>query len=372
MARMVIYRLELLNHHNKEITVLFRQLIDAETSTYTYLLADQETKEAVLIDTVREQFSRDSQIIDELGLKLVYTLETHVHADHVTSSGLFREKRGSKTVISKESGVECADILVSEGHTIHFGKQSLIVMETPGHTDTCVTYVLADKSIAFTGDALLIRGCGRTDFQQGSPQRLFHSIREKVFQLPDKTLLFPGHDYKGRTVTTVGEEKKHNNRLRLSIELDEFIGIMDGLNLSYPKRIDVALPANLKCGAVVKRKKEPISPSSEDAWAPIIRRGSFAEVLVSWVQEQPAGVVLIDVRRVDEFHGALPHISGAHLYPLASLSEEMEDWDRETKIVTICRSGKRSLQAATILNQMGFAYVASMRGGMMAYHKKES
>ena len=353
--------------------MLFRQLIDSETSTYTYLLADSTTKEAILIDAVREQFERDSQILDELGLKLLYTLDTHLHADHITSSGLFRQSRSSLSVISKAANVPCADKFVEEGDRIVFGKHSLSVLETPGHTNTCVTYVLDDQGLAFTGDALLIRGCGRTDFQQGSPEKLFNSVRNKIFKLPLTTLLYPGHDYKGRTVSSVAEEREHNARLKLSINKEQFVQIMQSLQLSYPKKIDVALPANRQCGLIFTPPDEPeLSPSSEDAWGPIVRRGAIAEVAVDWVRTSPVDVLLIDVRRPDEVHGELPHIPSAELIPLASLQEELDDWGRDCKIVTICRSGKRSIQAAVLLGQMGFDSVASMSGGMMAYHSKKN
>lgn len=225
---------------------LFRQLFEKESCTYTYLLADKNTKEAVIIDPVLETLDRDVKLVQELGLNLKVAVNTHCHADHITSTGQMKKKiDGLKSAISKHSGAS-ADIKLSEGDKIAFGKHHLTVRETPGHTDGCVTLVLEDDSMAFTGDALLIRGCGRTDFQQGSPQRLYQSIHEKVFKLPENCLLYPAHDYKGQTVTTVGEERKYNPRLTKSLE--EFVNIMDNLNLPNPKKIDIAVPANLVCG----------------------------------------------------------------------------------------------------------------------------
>jgi sulfur dioxygenase len=226
----------------------FRQLFDPESSTYTYLLADEDARVAVIIDPVLEQLERDLQLIAELDLELVYALDTHVHADHVTGLGKLRERTGAKTVLSERAGVGCADILVKEGDRIRFGSCELQVRETPGHTNGCVTYVTDDHTMAFTGDALLIRGSGRTDFQQGDAHLLYHSVHEKIFTLPDACLLYPGHDYKGRTVSSVGEEKKHNPRLGDGRTEAEFVEIMSKLQLAYPKKIDVALPANLQCG----------------------------------------------------------------------------------------------------------------------------
>ncbi|XP_054903015.1 persulfide dioxygenase ETHE1, mitochondrial [Poeciliopsis prolifica] len=225
---------------------IFRQLFESESSTYTYLLADKNTKESVIIDPVKETLDRDLKFVKELGLNLKIAVNTHCHADHITSTGLMKKQiQGLKSAISKHSGAS-ADIMLSEGDNITFGKHCLIVRETPGHTDGCITLVLGDKSMAFTGDALLIRGCGRTDFQQGSPERLYKSIHEVVFQLPEDCLLYPAHDYKGQTVTTVGEERKYNPRLTKNLE--EFVKIMDNLNLPKPKKIDIAVPANLLCG----------------------------------------------------------------------------------------------------------------------------
>nr|XP_040020681.1 persulfide dioxygenase ETHE1, mitochondrial [Gasterosteus aculeatus aculeatus] len=226
--------------------LLFRQLFESESSTYTYLLADTETKEAILIDPVLETIDRDLKLIHELGLNLKVAVNTHCHADHITSTGLMKKRlAGLRSAISKFSGAS-ADILLSEGDKIYFGKHHVAVRETPGHTDGCVALVSGDQSMAFTGDALLIRGCGRTDFQQGSPERLYKSVHEKIFTLPDQCLIYPAHDYTGRTVSTVGEERTFNPRLTKS--LDEFVTIMNNLNLPKPKKIDVSVPANLVCG----------------------------------------------------------------------------------------------------------------------------
>lgn len=223
-----------------------RQLFEAETSTFTYLLWDEASREAALIDSVDTTIERDIQLIKELELNLKYTLETHIHADHITGSGRIREKLGSQAVVHKNSQSDCADILVSDGDTLKLGKRVIRVLDTPGHTNTCITY--QSDGILFTGDALLIRGCGRTDFQAGDAGQLYDSITNKLFTLPDDTIIYPGHDYQGLTSSTIGEEKAHNPRLGNNRSKKEFIGLMNALDLEPPKKIDEAVPSNLECG----------------------------------------------------------------------------------------------------------------------------
>jgi glyoxylase-like metal-dependent hydrolase (beta-lactamase superfamily II) len=228
--------------------MIFRQLFDPETSSYSYLLADGASRDAVLIDPVLEQCERDVALLRELELRLRVTLETHVHADHVTGAGRLRETLGSRVGAGAATGVRGADLVLRDGELVRFGRHALEVRATPGHTRGCVSYVHHGAGLAFTGDALLVRGCGRTDFQEGDARTLFRSVRERLLTLPDEVLLYPGHDYKGRTVTTVGEEKRWNARLGLAVTEDAFVAIMADLRLAYPKRIDVAVPANLACG----------------------------------------------------------------------------------------------------------------------------
>ena len=228
--------------------MIFRQLIDSTTSTFTYVLADAQSKEAVLIDPVREQHNRDMQLIEELGLKMCFLLETHIHADHITGSYELAQKTGAPCAVAACSGAQEAEHWLEDAEHIRFGQHHLETRCTPGHTAGCVTYVLDNQRMAFTGDTLLIRGCGRTDFQEGSAAQLYTSVHKKVFSLPDECLIYPAHDYHGRTVSTVGEEKRHNPRLAEHIDAETFIQIMDGLNLKYPAQIDIALPINLRCG----------------------------------------------------------------------------------------------------------------------------
>jgi glyoxylase-like metal-dependent hydrolase (beta-lactamase superfamily II) len=223
-----------------------RQLFDYDTWTYTYLLWDEKTKEAALIDSVAEQVDRDMQHIDELGLKVKYLFETHIHADHITGAGPIRKRTGGQIVIHEKSNSECADILAVEGDNFKLGEQEIRVLHTPGHTNNDITYLI--QGAAFTGDTLLVRDCGRTDFQLGSNQMMFESLTEKLFQLPENTRVFPAHDYKGFSQSTIGEEKQFNVRVGKGKSYEDFCTIMDNLNLPNPKRMDTSVPGNLKCG----------------------------------------------------------------------------------------------------------------------------
>jgi sulfur dioxygenase len=233
--------------------MIFRQLFDQESSTFTYLLADEETREAALIDPVLEQAERDLEIVSQLDLTLVHVLDTHVHADHVTGAARLREKTGARTVASR-AGAPCADLRVDDGDVIRFGGVALRVLSTPGHTDDSVSYLLVDPAATerpagrvFTGDALLIRAAGRTDFQNGDAGQLYDSITRALFTLPDDLRVYPAHDYRGRMVTTIGEEKRWNARIA-GRSRAEFIAVMEALHLPEPKRIREAVPANRVCG----------------------------------------------------------------------------------------------------------------------------
>ncbi|MFT5685472.1 MAG: sulfur dioxygenase [Myxococcota bacterium] len=320
----------------------------------------------MLIDSVREHIDRDRGLLEELGLTLKYTLETHVHADHVTASGLFRARLGSRSAVSALGGASCADIQLADGDTLRFGAQTLEARATPGHTNGCMIFVHHAAGMAFTGDTLLVRGCGRTDFQQGDPVTLYRSVHGKIFTLPDATCLYPGHDYKGRTCTSVLEEKKFNPRLGGGRSEAEFVTIMNNLNLSQPQRIHIAVPANLECGIMAGDVPEPI-PETTD-WAPIVRTASgVPEVGGGWVSANVGQFRLVDVREVEEFTGALGHVDGAELVPLASLDVGAAGWDRDAPVVVLCHSGGRSGRAARVLENLGFSRVASMAGGMLAW-----
>jgi sulfur dioxygenase len=230
--------------------LIFRQLFEKESSTYTYLLGDSLTNEAVLIDPVIETVERDAQFVRELGLQLKYCLNTHMHADHITGSGLLKAHFPTSKSIIAEAAEADADVKIRDGDRIEFGSRYLTVLATPGHTNGCVSYLLDDGSLVFTGDALLIRGCGRTDFQQGSSADLYESVHNKLFILPPSTIVYPAHNYAGITSTSIKEETEFNPRLKLGNSLEKFQEIMAGLNLPNPAKIDVALPANRKDGVL--------------------------------------------------------------------------------------------------------------------------
>jgi glyoxylase-like metal-dependent hydrolase (beta-lactamase superfamily II) len=232
--------------------MIFRQLFEPVSSTYTYLVGCEQTGEAMLIDPVLETVERDLGVIRDLGLRLECTLETHIHADHVTGAGRLRSLAGSKAGFPEASGAELVDFTIAEGTPVGIGELQLRPLYTPGHTDDHHVYLLDGDGAArlFTGDALLIEGCGRTDFQNGDAATLYRSVHEKIFALGDETLVYPAHDYNQRQVSSVGQEKARNPRLGSGKSVDEFVAIMAALNLPRPTKIDIAVPANRGCGEI--------------------------------------------------------------------------------------------------------------------------
>jgi glyoxylase-like metal-dependent hydrolase (beta-lactamase superfamily II) len=230
--------------------MLFRQLFEADSCTYTYLLACEETGECLLIDPVIDTVPRDLELLQELGLSLTYTLETHIHADHLTGAKKLRQFTGSRIAVPAMDNLSCADIGIREGEAFRVGKLELQPLFTPGHTGTHHAYLYDDgmHPCLFCGDALLIEACGRTDFQSGDPGRLFDSIKTKFYNLPDETLVYPAHDYENRRITTIGQEKLRNPRIRQGTTREEFVATMNGLDLPYPRKIDFAVPGNERCG----------------------------------------------------------------------------------------------------------------------------
>lgn len=342
--------------------LLLRQLADATSSTYTYLLADPATKQAVLIDPVFEQARRDAALLRELGLTLVATLDTHVHADHVTAAWLHRQRSGSRIGLAAAAGAEGVDLPLAHGQRVPFGRRHLEVRATPGHTDGCLSFVLDDARMAFTGDALLIRGCGRTDFQQGSAERLFRSVHDEIFSLPDACVIYPGHDYAGNTCSSVGEEKRFNPRLGTSIGVGDFRVYMENLGLPHPRLIDVAVPANLRCGRADQ------VPDAEPEWGPVLTTfAGVPEISPQWIEDNLDRVHLIDVREPQEFNDALGHAPGAVLIPLGTLPQRLDELGRDRPLAIICRSGARSARATLFLKQNGFDRVANVTGGMLRW-----
>jgi len=345
--------------------LVFRQLFDSQSSTYTYLLADSRRQEAVLIDPVFEQARRDAAMVQELGFRLLWTLETHVHADHVTGGWLLQQRCGSRIALSARSGAHGADRYLEPGDRVEFGQRYVEVRATPGHTDGCLTFVLDDQSMAFTGDCLLIRGSGRTDFQQGDPATMFRSVHEQIFSLPSTCLLYPAHDYRGLTVTSVEEERRFNPRLGGDVSVGDFKGYMENLGLPHPKQIDVAVPANLRCG---EPEASAAAATEDPQWAPLtFTFGGIWEIQPHVLAEVSKRVQMVDVRDADEFTGPLGHIEGASLVPLGELKTRASALDPDRPIVTICRAGARSAQAAVILQKNGFKDVANLAGGMLRW-----
>ena len=344
--------------------LIFRQLIDDRSSTYTYLLADSDSREAILIDPVFEQARRDAALIDELDLELRYTLETHVHADHITGAWLAKQRFGSEVAISRDSGAECADRFLEHGDRVEFGKRYVCARATPGHTNGCMTFVLDDESRAFTGDCLLIRGAGRTDFQQGDAAMTYRSVYSQIFTLPATCLLYPAHDYRGLTATSVAEERAFNPRLGGELSETDFIGYMENLGLAHPKQMDVAVPANMKCG----RPDVVDGVDDEPDWAPL--NYTFAgiwEIVPDWVEENIASVAVLDVRERDEFDGPLGHIVDAYHIPLGELEQRIGELPRDRPIITVCRAGGRSARATLILKGAGIERSANLAGGMLRW-----
>lgn len=344
--------------------LVFRQLFDPQSSTYSYLVGDGRSKETLLIDPVFEQAQRDAALLQELELKLVATLETHVHADHVTGAWLLKRRFGNDIAISAASGAEGADRYLAHGDRIKFGNRYLETRSTPGHTHGCVTYVLDDESLAFTGDCLLIRGSGRTDFQQGDPRAMYRSVRSQILTLPPSCLLYPAHDYRGLTVTSVAEERRFNPRLGGEIGEADFVGYMNNLGLPHPKLIEIAVPANLRCGHPERDTALPAEP----AWAPLtFTFAGIWEIQPDALEENAASVQIIDVREPDEYAGPLGRIGGARLIPLGQLAARTAELVRDRPVVTVCRSGARSAQASVLLQKAGFCDVANLAGGMLRW-----
>ncbi len=330
------------------------QLFDPASSTYTYVLFDQATREAVIIDPVDEQIERDLATLRDYGLKLVWTVETHAHADHITSAGKLAELAGAKTAAPAGCGIGTAGRQLQDGDELAFGGERLRALHTPGHTAGSMSYLWHGH--VFTGDTLLIGGCGRTDFQSGSAPDLYRSLTQVLFVLPDDTVVWPGHDYQGRTSSTIGHEKSGNPRLAGKTEA-EFVAIMDALNLPKPRRIDEAVPANLTSG--LRHDLDGVllmAPRPQAAYA-----GDVSPQLAwRWVQDGEA--VLVDVR-TDAEREWVGFVPGAvpvawKQWPGMAMNPQFDDAVRAAaeggrKLVMLCRSGVRSVAAARRATELG-------------------
>ena len=337
---------------------MFRQLFDATSSTYTYLIADPDTRRAVIIDPVLEQVDRDLRLIEQLGLTLAWVLDTHVHADHVTAAATLRERTGCQVAYPTSCSARGADRYLNHGDHLQIDALDLEVRHTPGHTAGAVCFVDAANQRVFTGDTLLIRGCGRTDFQGGSAKDLYRAIHSQLFTLDDAFTVYPGHDYTGQTASSIGEERVHNARVGGGRSEAAFIELMDNLGLPYPRLIDVAVPANRNLG------------SQSDPWSSLQRVGSGPlQAPIPWVRDHAHLLRLIDVREPEEYTGPLGHVPGAESVPLGTLARAAATWKHDDAIVVICHSGTRSDRAALELESLGFTRVASMPGGTVGWNE---
>lgn len=336
--------------------MIFRQLFDSESSTYTYLLASRRGGEALIIDPVLEKVDRYIQLLEELDLKLLKAVDTHVHADHITGLGALRDRTRCITVMGEQSGVDVVSMRVSEGDIIDVEGVALDVIYTPGHTDDSYSFLLEDR--VFTGDTLLIRGTGRTDFQHGSASAQYDSIFNKLLRLPDDTLVYPAHDYKGDTVSTIGEERAHNPRLQVGSEA-EYVEIMDNLNLPNPKMMDVAVPANLRIGLLQDDlEKMGLSLDCRDSMARLSDPSIILVDLREDAERAKNGVIPGSV------HAPYPDLE-ENINPGGLLHELAKSSGRQ--IVFYCAFGERSAMAVEAALKAGITDACHLTGGIDAW-----
>jgi sulfur dioxygenase len=338
--------------------MIFRQLFDGTSGTYTYLLASRHGGEALIIDPVLERVDRYLQLVAELDLKLVKAVDTHLHADHVTGLGALRDRTHCVTVMGENTHADVVSMRVAEGDRIEIEGLRLDVLYTPGHTDDSYSFLWADR--VFTGDTLLIRGTGRTDFQNGDPRAQYESIFNKLLKLPDETMVYPAHDYKGETVSTIGEEKQFNPRLRVK-SIDEYVDLMNNLKLPNPKMMDVAVPANMHVGLQQEN---------------VARKGWALSAAESIALRGRADVAFVDLREKSERdkYGVIPgslhalyadlseHIgAGGMLHELASATGK--------RLVFYCAFGERSAMAVQAAQDAGLTTAVHLQGGIDAWKK---
>ncbi|TXI75065.1 MAG: MBL fold metallo-hydrolase [Limnohabitans sp.] len=334
------------------------QLFDPASSTYTYILVDEASREALIIDPVDEQLQRDLQVLREQGLKLVWAIETHAHADHITSAGLLAEHAGARTAAPEACQIGTASVQLSDGQVLTFGGQQLRCLHTPGHTAGSMCFVWESEGArhVFTGDTLLINGCGRTDFQSGSAEAMYRSLTQVLFALPDDTIVWPGHDYQGRTHSTIDQERLSNARVA-GKSLREFIDTMQQLNLPKPQRIDEAVPANLTSGLR--------HDAGGDAMAQVQPADGYAGDVspqLAWAWVQAGEAVLVDVR-TDAERAWVGFVPGAEAlawkqWPGMAMNPDFDAGIQALgaggkKLVLLCRSGVRSVAAAQRATELG-------------------
>ena len=363
--------------------MIFKQLFDQDTWTYTYLIADPVSKDAVFIDPVNTHIDDYIALLESYDLRLKYTLETHVHADHITAGGLLRQRLGAQTAVSHLCGAEAADIQIKDGDVFEFGDgEQIKVIATPGHTRGSISLLWRDR--VFTGDSLFIGGCGRTDFQGGDAGALYDCITQRLFTLPDETLVYPGHDYQQRWVSSIIQERTTNPRLA-GKSRGEFIDIMANLNLPKPRLIDEAVPANRYCGldenerqdaVAVRDMAQPVRReiSTQDLVAEAKQHITEIDVATSKKLLAEGNIVLLDVREESEY--AAGHVDNALLLPRGVLEFKIagvpELADKSKAVLIYCRTGGRSAFAAQTMQLLGYNNVLSMAGGFEAWQKSLS
>ena len=338
--------------------MIFRQIFDSVSSTYTYLLASRAGGEALIIDPVIEKVDRYLKLMEELDLKLVKAVDTHCHADHITGLGKLRDATRCVTVMGKNTSVDVVSMRVDEGDTIDIENISLNVLYTPGHTDDSYSFYLADR--VFTGDTLLIRGTGRTDFQNGDAKTAYNSLFDKVLKLPDETMVYPGHDYNGNTVSTIGEERAYNPRLQVSSP-EQYADIMDNLNLPNPKMMDEAVPANLSIGY------QPDDPAISDC---------ILSVEQAVLRLDDENTLFVDLREDSErqkdgiikgsLHAPYPNLEAA-IKPGGLLNAMAQQTGKS--LLIYCAYGERSALALKALKEAGIDNACHLGGGLDAWRK---
>ena len=357
---------------------MFKQLFDPATWTYTYLIADDKSKEAAFIDPVNTHLDTYLNLLKEHGLKLIYSFETHVHADHITASGLLRQHTGAKTCVSKFGGAQLVDIEINDGDVFMLGEEKIKAIPTPGHTPGCTSFLWNDR--LFSGDSLFIGGCGRTDFQGGDAGSLYDAITQRLFVLPGDTLVYPGHDYQQRWVSNIEQERTTNPRLAGKTR-EQFIEIMNNLNLPVPRLLDQAVPANRYCGLDENERTQAVQMRDVETSLCMVQMqtGTTGQDLVTLAKQHitevnsetarkllaEGNITLIDTREESEF--AAGHIDNAILLPRGVLEFKLstipELADKSKAILIYCRTGGRSALAAQTLQTLGYTNVLSLAGG---------
>lgn len=335
--------------------LFFKQVFDEETSTYTYFLADRSTGQSIVIDPVLGQAQRDLEIIKSNNFKLKYIIETHVHADHITGAALLKKSTNAQIVLSSKSESKFADILAKDDQSFEYENFQFKTLHTPGHTHTCSS--IYSEGMVFTGDTLLINGCGRTDFQSGSSEQLYDSITQKLFTLPEETKVYPGHDYNKKTQSTIKVEQETNSRIGNKKSKEDFVKTMEDLNLDPPKKIEESVPANMKCGLQFEEVQNT-------------ERG-IREISTQDTFKNKEAFTLVDVRRADEWSGELNHIPDTKLITLGEdLTKFLKESPTHGNYIFVCRSGNRSGTAALEAQSLGFKHVFNMIGGMIQWNQE--